>query len=83
MLGPLPCDIPHVPIEIGLDLWLPREVPAGGPLRQAQSPSCARVYSDDENYAVNVHEKFNIILLLTVLGWGSGIFLGIFLFRKN
>ena len=39
-----------------------------------------RVYTDDENYAVDVHEKFDIVLLLTFLGWGAGVVLGLFVF---
>lgn len=47
------------------------------------SPSCNRVYSYDENYAVNVNEKFDIILLLTFLGWSACVVLGVFKFFKD
>ena len=42
-----------------------------------ESVECLGVYSIDENYAIDVHEKFNIVLLLLFVGWGFGIINGI------
>ena len=44
---------------------------------RVNSVSCLAVYTENENYAINVHDKFNIVLLLIFIGFGFGIINGI------
>ena len=44
------------------------------------SPDCLLVYTDDQNYAIDMHDKFNVVLLLLFVGWGVGIANGIIAF---